>query len=147
MFFLNFNLLTSYSYKKVTEELKLINYIWEEFKVYNLFKFKYFTDSLLKQSSNFIINFLFLFRFREEIIIIIIINFCIKDSVFLFFFFINWLLIQFNCSQSVQLNCNWFACFLLSILLNVKKKFTIFNEMKVVAKKTLNKAAKKIITV
>jgi len=68
-------------YEKVTEELKLISYIWEEFKVYNSFNFKHFTDSLLKQSSNFIINFLFLFKFKEEVIIIIVTNFCIKDSV------------------------------------------------------------------
>ncbi len=89
MFFFNFNLLMSHLYKRVTEKLKLINYIWEEFKVCNLFKFKHLTNSLLKQSSNFIVNFFFLFKFRKKVIIIIITNFCIKDSVSLFFFFIN----------------------------------------------------------
>jgi len=32
-------------------------------------------------------------------------------------------------------------------LLNVKKKFAIFNEVKVIAKKVFNKAARKMITV
>ncbi len=147
MFFFNFNSLTSHSYKKITEELKLISYVWEEFRVCNLFKFKYLTDSLLKQSSNFIINFLFLFKFRKEVIIITVINFYIKDSVSLFFFFIDWLLIQLNCSQSIQLDHNQSACLLLSILLDVRKKFAIFNEVKAVAKKALNKAIRRIITV
>ncbi len=147
MFLLNFNLSVSHLYKKVTEELKLISYVWEEFRICNSFKFKHLTDSLLKQSSNFIVDFLFLIRFREEVIIITVINFCIKDSVSLFFFFINWLLIQLNCSQSVQLNCSWSACLLLSILLNIRKKFTIFNEVRVVAKKALNKIIRRMITV
>ncbi len=147
MFLLNSNLLTSHSYKEITEELKLINYVWEEFRVCNSFRFKHLTDSLLKQSSNFIINFLFLFKFKEEIIIITVINFCIKDSVSLFFFFIDWLLIQLNCSQSVQLNYSQSACLLLSILLDIRKKFTIFNEVRTVTKKVLNKAARKMITV
>jgi len=89
MFSFNFNLLTSHLYEKITEELKLISYIQEKFRICNSFKFKHLTDSLLKQSSNFIINFLFLFKFREKIIIIIVTDFCIKDSVSLFFFFIN----------------------------------------------------------
>ena len=139
--------MTSHLYKKVTEELKLINYIWEEFRVCNSFKFKHLTDSLLEQSSNFIINFFFLFKFRKEVIIITVTNFCIKDSVSLFFFFINWLLIQLNCNQSVQLDCNWSVCLLLNILLDVRKKFTIFNEVRVIAKKALNKAIRKMITV
>ncbi len=53
-----------------------------------------------------LLNFFFLFKFKEEVIIIIVINFYIKDFISLFFFFINWLLIQLNCSQSVQLNCS-----------------------------------------
>ena len=61
MSFFNFNLLMSYAYKKVTEELKLINYIWEEFWVCNSFKFKYLINSLFKQNNNLIINFLFIF--------------------------------------------------------------------------------------
>ncbi len=147
MSFFNFNLLTSHSYKEVTEELKLISYVWEEFRVCNSFKFKHLTNSLLKQSSNFIVNFLFLFKFREEVIVVIVTDFYIKDSVSFFFFFINWLLIQLNCSQSVQLNCNWSACLLLSILLNVRKRFAIFNEVRIVAKKVLNKTIRKMITV
>jgi len=89
MSFLNSNLSASHSYKKVTEELKLISYVQEEFKICNLFRFKHLTDSLLKQSSNFIVNFLFLIRFREEVIIITVINFCIKDFVPLLFIFID----------------------------------------------------------
>jgi len=89
MFSFNFNLLTSHSYKRVTEELKLISYVQEEFRICNLFKFKHLTDSLFKQNSNFIADFLFLIKFREEVIIIIVTNFCIKDSVSLFFFFID----------------------------------------------------------
>jgi len=147
MFSFNFNSLTSHLYKKITEELKLISYVWEEFKVCNSFKFKYFTDSLLKQSNNFIINFLFLFKFKEKIIIITVINFCIKDSVSLFFFFIDWLLIQLNCSQSIQLNYSQSAYLFLSILLDIRKKFAIFNKVKAVAKKALNKIIKKMITV
>ncbi len=147
MFFLNFNLLTSHSYKEITEKLKLISYVWEEFRICNLFRFKHLTDSLLKQSSNFITDFLFLIRFREEDIIITVTDFCVKDSVPLFFFFVDWLLIQLNFSQSVQLNCNWSACLLLSILLNVRKKFIIFNKVRVVAKKALNKVMRKMITV
>jgi len=126
----NFNLLTSHLYKKVTEELKLISYIWKEFKVCNSFKFKHFTDSLLKQSSDFIVRIFFLFKFKEEVIIITVINFYIKDSVSLFFFFIDWLSIQLNCSQSMQLNYSQSIYLLLNILLNIKKKFTIFNEVK-----------------
>ncbi len=147
MFFLNSNSLTSHLYEKVTEELKLISYVWEEFRICNSFRFKHLIDSLLKQSSDFIINFLFLFEFREEVIIIIITDFCIKDSVSLFFFFIDWLLIQLNCSQSVQLDCSQSACLLLSILLNIRKKFTIFNEVRAVTKKVLNKVMRKMITV
>jgi len=37
--------------------------------------------------------------------------------------------------------------FFLSILLNIKKKFVIFNEVKIVVKKALNKIIKKMITV
>ncbi len=85
----NSNLLTSHSYKKVTEELKLISYVQEEFRICNSFRFKHLTDSLLKQSSNFIINFLFFIKFRKEVIIITVINFCVKDSVSLFFFFVD----------------------------------------------------------
>ena len=147
MFFLNFNLLTSHSYKRVTEELKLISYVQEEFRICNSFRFKHLTDSLLKQSSNFIADFLFLIKFREEVIVITVTNFCIKDSVSLFFIFINWLLIQVNCSQSTQLNCNWSACSLLSVLLNVRKKFAIFYEVKVVAKKVLDEIIRRMITV
>jgi len=47
----------------------------------------------------------------------------------------------------VQLNCNQFTYLLLSILLDVRKKFAIFNEVKTVIKKVLNKAERKIITV
>jgi len=32
-------------------------------------------------------------------------------------------------------------------LLNIRKKFAIFNEVRVIAKKALNKAARKMITV
>ncbi len=143
----NFNLLTSHLYKKVTEELKLISYIWKEFRFCNSFKFKHFTDSLLKQSSDFIVRIFFLFKFKEEVIIITVINFYIKDSVSLFFFFIDWLSIQLNCSQSMQLNYSQSIYLLLNILLNIKKKFTIFNEVRVVAKKVLNKIIRKMITV
>ncbi len=31
MSFFNFNLSASHAYKKVTKELKLISYVWEEF--------------------------------------------------------------------------------------------------------------------
>ncbi len=137
----------SHSYKEATEELKLISYVWGGFRVCNLFKFKYLTDSLLEQSSNFIVNFLFLFEFREEVIIITVTDFCIKDFMSLFFFFIDWLLIQLNCSQSVQLDHSWSACLLLSILLNIRKKFTIFKKVRTVAKKALNKATRRMITV
>ncbi len=147
MFSLNFNLLLSHSYKEATEELKLISYVWGEFRVCNLFKFKHLTDSLLEQSSNFIVNFLFLFEFREEVIIITVTDFCIKDFMSLFFFFIDWLLIQLNCSQSVQLDHSWSACLLLSILLDIRKKFTIFKKVRTVAKKALNKATRRMITV
>ncbi len=147
MFSFNFNLLMSHSYEKIIKELKLISYVWEEFRICNSFKFKHLTNSLLKQSSNFIADFLFLIRFREEIIIITVTNFYIKDSVSLLFIFINWLLIQINCSQSAQLNYNWSACSLLSVLLNIRKKFTIFYEVRTVAKKALNEAVKRMITV
>jgi len=43
----------------------------------------------------------------------------------------------------MQLNYNQFAYLLLNILLNIKKKFTIFNEVKAVAKKAFNKVIKK----
>jgi len=144
---LNFNSLTSHSYEKVTEELKLISYVQEEFRICNSFRFKHLTDSLLEQNSDFIINFFFLFKFREEVIIITVTDFCIKDFMSLFFFFVDWVLIQLNCSQSVQLDCNWSACLLLSILLDIRKKFAIFNEVKVVAKKALNKVTRRMITV
>ncbi len=147
MSLLNSNSSASHLYKKVTEELKLISYVWEEFRIYNSFRFKHFTNSLLKQSSNFIADFFFLIRFREEVIVITVTNFCIKDSVSLFFFFVDWLLIQLNCSQSVQLDCSWSACLLLSILLDIRKKFTIFNKVKAVAKKALNKIMRRMITV
>ena len=147
MFFLNSNLSASHSYKEVTEELKLISYVWEEFRICNSFRFKHLTDSLLKQNSDFIANFLFLFEFREEVIIITVTNFYIKDSVSLFFIFIDWLLIQVNCSQSAQLDYSQSACSLLSVLLNVRKKFAIFYEVKVVVKKALNEAIKRMITI
>jgi len=47
----------------------------------------------------------------------------------------------------MQLNHSQSACLLLSILLDIRKKFAIFNEVKVVAKKALNKAVKRMITV
>ncbi len=147
MFSFNFNLLASHSYEKATEELKLISYVWEEFRICNSFRFKHLTDSLLKQSSNFIADILFLIRFREEIIIITVTDFCVKDSVSLFFFFVNWLLIQLDCSQPVQLDCSWSVCLLLSISLDIRKKFTIFNEVRAVAKKALNKIMRRMITV
>jgi len=37
--------------------------------------------------------------------------------------------------------------FFLSILLNIKKKFAIFNEVKAVAKKAFNKVMKRMLTV
>ncbi len=147
MFSFNSNLLMSHSYKKITEELKLISYIWEEFRICNSFRFKHLTDSLLKQSSNFIADFLFLIRFREEVIIIIVINFYIKDSISLPFIFIDWLLIQVNCNQSAQLDCSWSACSLLSISLNIRKKLAIFYEVRIVVKKVLNEVARRMIIV
>jgi len=89
MSFLNSNLSASHSYKGVTEELKLISYVQEEFRICNSFRFKHLTDSLLKQNSNFIADFFFLIRFREEVIIITVTDFCIKDFVSFFFFFID----------------------------------------------------------
>jgi len=59
MFFLNSNLLISHTYKKITEELKLIHYVQKEFRVYNLFKFKHFTNNFLEQSSDLIADFFF----------------------------------------------------------------------------------------
>jgi len=47
----------------------------------------------------------------------------------------------------VQLDCNQSAYLLLSILLDIRKKFAIFNEVRVIAKKELNKAVRKMITV
>jgi len=47
----------------------------------------------------------------------------------------------------MQLNYSQSAYLFLSILLDVRKKFTIFNEVRVVAKKALNKAIKRIITI
>jgi len=89
MSFLNSNLSASHLYEGITEELKLINYVQEEFRICNSFRFKHLTDSLLKQNSNFIADFLFLIKFRKEVIIITVTDFCIKDSVSLFFFFID----------------------------------------------------------
>jgi len=37
--------------------------------------------------------------------------------------------------------------FFLSILLNIKKKFAIFNEVRIIAKKAFNKAIRNMITV
>jgi len=147
MSFFNSNLLTSHSYKKVTEELKLISYVWEEFRICNSFRFKHLTDSLLEQNSNFITDFLFLIKFRKEVIIITVTDFCIKDSVPLLFIFVDWLLIQVNCSQSAKLDCSQSTCSLLSVLLDIRKKFTIFYEVRAVAKKVLDEAARKMITV
>ncbi len=48
MFPFNSNLSASHSYEEVTEELKLISYVQEEFRICNLFRFKHLTDSLLK---------------------------------------------------------------------------------------------------
>jgi len=47
----------------------------------------------------------------------------------------------------MQLNYSQSAYLFLSILLDVRKKFTIFNKVKAVAKKALNKAVRKMITV
>jgi len=47
----------------------------------------------------------------------------------------------------MQLDCSQSAYLLLSILLNIKKKFTIFNEVKVIAKKAFNEVTKRIIII
>jgi len=47
----------------------------------------------------------------------------------------------------MQLDYNQSACLLLSILLNVRKEFAIFNEVKAVAKKAFNKVMRRMITV
>ena len=144
MFLLNSNLSTSHSYERVTEKLKLISYVWEEFKVCNSIRFKHFTDSFLEQNSDFIVDFFFFIKFREEIIIIVTVtNFYIKDSVSLFFVFVDWLLVQVDCSQFMQLDCSQFVCSLLNVLLSIRKKFTVFYKVRTVAKKTLNDAIKK----
>jgi len=47
----------------------------------------------------------------------------------------------------VQLDCSQSAYLLLSILLNVRKEFAIFNEVRVITKKAFNKTARRMITV